>query len=187
MAITEILKNTSNLSDEDISTLLEDMEMVCYSKGERLIDEGQKDLYLYFIEKGLVRSSILRDGKHLTITLAVEGEMSVFSPSLSEVRISKLIVDAIEDCVLWRISRTRMKELFNNSIAFANFGREIVENQLIQYEDYFTEYYSMDKKGQYRLMMKKYPYLLQRVSLGEIASWLNITPQSLSRIRGEID
>lgn len=63
----------------------------------------------------------------------------------------------------------------------------MAENVIFETEIFWSDYYGLDKKEQYKRLMKQYPELLQRVSLGEIASYLDITPQSLSRIRREID
>ena len=61
-----------------------------------------------------------------------------------------------------------------------------MEKTIQEYEHYFIEYYWADKGHQYQMLIKEFPQLLQRVSLKEIASYLNITPQSLSRIRAHL-
>ena len=76
---------------------------------------------------------------------------------------------------------------FSNSVVFANFCRQLLETQMREIEVYWTEYYWMDKKEQYKLMLKRQPEIFQRISLKDIASYLNVTPQSLSRIRTLID
>ena len=86
-----------------------------------------------------------------------------------------------------KISKKHFSKLCRESIVFANFGRELLEHQLSETEIYWTDYYWLDKKKQYQLMIKQQPQLLQRIPLAKIASYLNVTPQSLSRIRATID
>ena len=76
--------------------------------------------------------------------------------------------------------------LFAESVELANWGRRLVEKQLVECERYFTEYYWQDKKTQYLRLLGEYPDLLRRVPLKDLASYLDVTPQSLSRIRSRI-
>lgn len=79
-----------------------------------------------------------------------------------------------------------MEILFEQSVGLANWGRKLAGKALTEYEHYFIDYFFTDKGTQYRNIIKEYPKLLQRVSQKELASYLNITPQSLSRIRANM-
>lgn len=187
MSFKAQIRKTYPLGDKELDILLGCMETVSYRKNETIVEEGKKDYYLYFVEKGLLRSSVLRDGKHITIWLAAEGEVPFCSPKFSETVTSRMTISAIEDCTLRRIQREELGRLAGKSASFSRFYNQLSDTQLLAYESYMTEYYWLNKKEQYLLMMKQYPYLFRRVSQAQIASLLNITPQSLSRIRAHLD
>lgn len=187
MRIKEVLKSQYNLSEKDSDLLISHMELVTYSKKEVIQKANMMDYYIYFVESGLVRSFISRDGREVTLWIISEGETPVSSSKLTKYSISKITVDAVTDCVLWRISRSKLDSLSKESLIFANFVREMAENIISETEIFWADYYGARKKEQYKCLMKQYPELLQRVTLAEVASYLDVTPQSLSRIRREID
>lgn len=187
MRIKEVFKSQYNLSEKDSDLLISHMELVTYSKKEVIQKADTMDYYIYFVESGLIRSFIYRDGREITLWIVPEGGTPISLSRLTKPGISKITIDAITDCILWRVSRSQLGSLSKESLAFANFSREMAENIISEAEIFWADYYGLEKKEQYRRFMKQYPELLQRVSLGEIASYLDITPQSLSRIRRELD
>lgn len=187
MQIKEILESKYNLSQKNSELLISHLEQVTYSKKEIIQKADTMDYYIYFVESGLIRSFISRDGREITLWIVPEGGTPISSSGLTKPGISKITIDAVTDCILWRVSRSQLGSLCGESLAFANFIREMAENIIFETEIFWSDYYGLDKKEQYKRLMQQYPELLQRVSLGEIASYLDITPQSLSRIRREID
>lgn len=185
MGFEERLKTEYYLPDESVSCLMEEMERVSYLKKECVLREGQWDDFVYFVESGSVRRYVRRGDKNVILSFVFEGDMAVAVPGFAGRTVSKCIVETLEDTILLRISRKRLEELFRRSLELANWGRCLVERHLLEHERYFMDYFWADKGTQYRNLIKDYPQLLQRVSLKELASYLNVTPQSLSRIRAE--
>ena len=185
MSFEEILKTVYYLSDDSVACLMGEMERVSYLKKECVLREGQWDDFVYFVESGSVRRYVLRGEKNVILSFVFEGDMAVAVPGFSGRTVSKCIVETLEDSILLRISRERLEGLFRKSLELANWGRCLVERYLLEHELYFMDYFWTDKGTQYRNLIKEYPQLLQRVSLKELASYLDVTPQSLSRIRAE--
>jgi len=79
-----------------------------------------------------------------------------------------------------------MDALFAGNVGLADWGRRMAEEQLRRHEDYFADYAWRDKREQYGLMLRKYPQLMQRIALKDLAAYLFLTPQSLSRIRAGV-
>lgn len=79
-----------------------------------------------------------------------------------------------------------MNGLYASSLGLANLGRRLMEQQLLSTENWLISAGSPKAKERYLTLIKEHPELLQNVPLKHIASYLWITPQSLSRIRGEI-
>lgn len=187
MQIKEVFESKYNLSEENSELLISHMEQVTYEKKGIIQKADTMDYYIYFVESGIIRSFISKDGREITLRIVPEGGTPISSSGLTKPSISKITIDAVTDCVLWRVSRTQLGSLSGASLAFANLTREMAENVIFETEIFWADYYGLEKKEQYKRLMKQYPELLQRVSLGEIASYLDITPQSLSRIRRKID
>lgn len=187
MDILELLKVTYQLSDEDIHLLMPSLERLVIKKKTIVLDEGAKDGYLYLVEKGLVRSFISRDGKESTVFFAFENDIALSSPMLTFVQRAKFSLEAVEDCVLWEISRKELERLFQVSIGLANWGRELTEKFFSYSCFYLSDIYWMSKGEQYRYILVNQPEILKRVPLKDLASWLDVTPQSLSRIRASLE
>ncbi len=90
------------------------------------------------------------------------------------------------DSVAYCISRTALNHLFASSIGLANLGISLMNHQMLLQENWLISSGSPQAKERYFTLIKETPELLQYVPLKHIASYLWITPQSLSRIRAEI-
>lgn len=90
------------------------------------------------------------------------------------------------DSVAYRISHAALNQLFSSSIGLANLGLRLMEHQLLLQENWLISSGSPRAKERYLTLIKETPELLQYVPLKHIASYLWITPQSLSRIRAEL-
>lgn len=186
-SIWTILQKKYSLSNNELNVLIPYFEQFNIKKKAVFLTENQMDHYVYFIEKGIVQSTILREGREFTVFFALEHELALSSPHLTIVAPSHYTLEALEDCVLWRISRTTIHQLFSESIPLANWGRKLVEDQFEVSTTYFSSIYWMSKKQQYHYVLEKSPELVERLSLKNLAAWLDITPQSLSRIRAGLD
>lgn len=173
-----------NLSSQSVDELMSEMEEFFYVKNDVVVSEGEREDYVYFVEVGFVRSFIEREGKEVMFSFSFEGDM-ITSTSGND-SVSELTIVAVEDTTLFRISREQLERLYNKHIDLANWGRKIAEKALRAYDHFFINYYWADKSTQYAAMMKEYPQLIQSASLKDIASFLNVTPQSLSRIRANM-
>lgn len=90
------------------------------------------------------------------------------------------------DSVAYQISGSALDELYSSSIGLANLGRRLMEQQLLTIENWLISAGSPKAKERYLTLIKETPELLQYVPLKHIASYLWVTPQSLSRIRAGI-
>ena len=185
--IKKILRDKYGLFEKDIEILLEKFTKFSVPKREIILQEGQTDHYIYFVEKGIVKSTILREGREFIIFFALENDVPLSSPNLTESRQSLYTLEAVDTCILWRISRKDLTSLFRISYDLSNWGRVILQEWLTASSFYFSSIHWMSKKEQYQYLLEKMPRLVQRLSMKDLSSWLDITPQSLSRIRANID
>lgn len=168
-----------SLSDEAVQSLLDEMEEKTFSKGEFSVCEGDRDPYTWFVETGLVRAFVERDGKDITLWFASDGEMINFVYR----DVAAYNVEMVEDTVVLRMPSQKLEALFETSLELANWGRKLLDYYLCEYENYFINDSWSDAREQYEVLLRTRPELFQKVPLKHIASYLQITPQSLSRIR----
>ncbi len=95
-------------------------------------------------------------------------------------------IELLEPCELYEISTEDLRALYNTDIHIANWGRTFAEQELIKVEERLISRQCRTALERYKELMNNNPDLLQRVQLAHIASYLGITPVSLSRIRSEL-
>ena len=183
---SEILHEKYGLSASESEQLLAQMERLTYRKGEHIVREGERNSSLYLVAQGIWRGHYLRDGVDISLWFASEGDTLFSSWSYVADRPSLTSIEAMSDSTVFRISKQKMETFFAFSIAFANIGRVIFERQFLDMENWMINGGAAQAKQRYLALLEQNPELLQHVPLKHIASYLMITPQSLSRIRAEL-
>lgn len=183
----EAFRKRYDLKADDCVKLLEIMTRVEYSKGDYLVREGEVNTSYYIIAEGIWRGHYLRNGEELSLWFASSGE-SLFS-TLGYVgnKPSQIYIEAMTDSVLYKVSRARLEDFFNSSIQYSIMGRKLWQYEFLVAEERIVSTGVLSQaKERYLDLLEKAPHLLQHVPLKYIASYLFITPQSLSRIRAEL-
>ena len=183
---SEILHEKYGLNASESEQLLAQMERLTYRKGEHIVREGERNSSLYLVAQGIWRGHYLRDGVDISLWFASEGDTLFSSWSYVADRPSLTSIEAMSDSTVFRISKQKMETFFTSSIAFANIGRVIFERQFLDMENWMINGGAAQAKQRYLALLEQNPELLQHVPLKHIASYLMITPQSLSRIRAEL-
>lgn len=183
---SEILHEKYGLSASESEQLLAQMERLTYRKGEHIVQEGERNSSLYLVAQGIWRGYYLRDGVDISLWFASEGDTLFSSWSYVADRPSLTSIEAMSNSTVFRISKQKMETFFASSIAFANIGRIIFERQFLDMESWMVHGGAAQAKQRYLALLEQNPELLQHVPLKHIASYLMITPQSLSRIRAEL-
>ena len=184
---SEILHEKYGLSASESEQLLAQMERLTYRKGEHIVREGERNSSLYLVAQGIWRGHYLRDGVDISLWFASEGDTLFSSRSYVADRPSLTSIEAMSDSTVFRISKQKMETFFASSIAFANIGRIIFERQFLDMENWMINGGAAQAKQRYLALLEQNPELLQHVPLKHIASYLMITPQSLSRIRAGLN
>lgn len=182
----EKFRNRYQLSEADASALLSHMEEVRFKKKEVIVQEGTKNTNLYLIKEGIWRGHYLKDGVDTSIWFASKGEAAFSVWGYVDNSYSQISIEAMSDSIAYCISKTALNELYSTSIGLANLGRRFMEHQLLTTENWLISAGSPRAKERYLTLIKETPELLLHVPLKYIASYLWITPQSLSRIRAGI-
>jgi len=156
------------------------------TRKEVIIEEGQRDADVCFVAEGSVRTYVMREDKCVIFSFSFEGDPATSTLGTQPGGLSRQTIETMEPATLVRIPRARMDELFAGNAELADWGRRMAEEQLRRHEDYFADYAWRGKREQYGRMLREYPQLLQRIALKDLAAYLFLTPQSLSRIRAGV-
>lgn len=166
--------------------LLNEMEIFHFRKGECLVCEGERNSNFYIISKGIWRGHYLNDGVDVSVWFASEGEAVFSTWGYVENASSLVTIEAMSDSELYGISKAKLEMFFSSSAELANLGRHIFEQQFLSIENWLISGGSPRAKERYLTLLEENPELLQYVPLKHIASYLWVTPQSLSRIRARL-
>ncbi|MDP2721302.1 MAG: hypothetical protein A2W85_05340 [Bacteroidetes bacterium GWF2_41_31] len=152
-----------------------------------IVREGSMAQNLYFIETGLLRTYHLLDGKEINTYFACDRQfISIFSSFISQTP-SFEILETIEDSVVYELSYQALTELYKESSKFEKLGRIIAEKNYLCILDRTFTMQTKTAKQKYLDFIKNYDKkIVQRVPQHQIASFLGIAPESLSRVRKEI-
>ncbi len=184
--ITELFSLKHGIEIKDAEELLAVMEEVHYRKGEILMHEGEVCSSFYIIKDGLWRGFYMRDGNDTSLWFAYEGETIFSTSGYISNKPSMVSIEAMTDSTLYKISKNELETFFCSSISRANMGRHIFEKEFLAIEEKLINTGSPQAKERYLKLLEKDPELLKHVPLKHIASYLYVTPQSLSRIRADI-
>lgn len=154
-------------------------------KGTILLKEGQKTKNSFFVLKGCIRTYYYVDGEEKTTAFYTEME-ALTPPCVISKTPSNYYISCIEDCILI-ISNSDMEVEVNNKFPkFETLCRILSEELLAKQRIDFDEFKTSSPEQRYLNLLQKRPDLIQRVSQLQLASYLGITPQSLSRLRARI-
>ncbi len=184
MTYKEKLSKEYALSIEQIERLLDEMTSINFRKGEFVVSEGERNNHLYILKSGVWRNFRLNEGEEMTLWFASLGEFvfPVWGYAYDEP--SKTTIEVEADSEAYMISKKRINELCSESLEMANLFRTVFEHHAFWMENFllfFADHVSAQQR--YLAIMQKSPEILQSVSLKKLASYLFVTPQSLSRIR----
>ncbi len=179
--ITSLIKLSPELEKEIISV----SKSISVQKDTILIKNGERCRNLFFINKGIVRGFYFDNGKEITHWFAQEDDFATSFYSFITNQPSPETIEALEDCELTQISFDDLQKLYLKFPETERVGRIITENYYIDLEERFLNIQFKSAKERYQNLIGKNPNLLQRASLGQIATYLGITQETLSRVRAE--
>lgn len=180
------LSGFPELEKEKIPDLAAMIPVVAPKKGTVLIKEGEIPKECYFVLKGMVRQYSFVDGVERTTEFYTEDNGTVSSDHYTQQTPSESYFVCAEDCLLiagnMEIDQTNYEQ-FPELVAIT---RNMLENDLNQTKKALAKFILSSPRERYLHLLKTRPYLLNRVPLHQIASYLGMTPESLSRIRKRI-
>lgn len=152
-------------------------------KNDFFLKQGQVNSSLFVIESGLVRGYFKKNGKEINTWFGVENELIGSILPLYAKKPSFENVQFLEDTTYYSINIDNLNEIYLQCPEFNAVGRKIAESLCEFLEERIISLHTDNAEERYRSLMSKNPDFAQRINLGHIASFLGITPETLSRIR----
>lgn len=160
-------------------------ERVEFQAGDYIADGNSIMRHLYFLESGTIRTYFYHDGRDISSWFYMENTFFTSWYSFLHQEEDSEAIEVLKDCVVYGISKTALDELYDSFPEFNAFGRKLYEEQVGFLDYYFKAHSFISAKEKYDLLLLVYPDITQRVKLGHIASFLGISQETLSRIRGK--
>lgn len=172
-----------SLSKDQIHELADVLVCKKYKKGERLLDAGDVCKAILFIEKGMTRQFYFKYNKDLTEHIGYEGGAIICLESFLKQEPTQLMVEALEPIVLWEIPKAEMDRLALKDAEIGVFYRKFFEFSLIESQIKADTLRFEPAHERYSKLLQLHPEILKRAPLVYIASLLQMTPETLSRVR----
>jgi CRP-like cAMP-binding protein len=157
-----------------------------YAKGEKILAEGEVCTNIYWIVKGLVRQFYFKNGKELTEYMAAENTICMCIESLFREEPTHLQIMAVEPTVLYLIPKADLEAVAMKSVNIQILYRKILEESLILSQKHADMLRFESAQDRYQKLVRRNPELVLRVPLVYIASYLQMTPETLSRVRNTV-
>jgi CRP-like cAMP-binding protein len=181
----QFIHNYTTLSDADWASVEKYLVRMEIKKETILLQEGKICRYLYFLESGLLRFFIVKNGNDVT-KYFTEIPYCFTSIKSFEAQIPATeSIETLEDTVLWAMAFDSVQAL-QNIPAWNTFTRKLIQEVQTFTDEILEEIQTETAENRYKKMLTDNDPLLQRVPLKHLASYLGIAPQSLSRIRKNV-
>ena len=181
--VTASILRFASFSEEQVSAILSRLKLLHFKKDDCLVKEGQVCQAFYFINQGSFRHYTVQDnGEEATLNLFIKTEWVFEYKSFMTQQPSQTIIRAASDSDVFGLSAWDLHELFKIADIFFRLGR--ILELAIQNQDFQHNRLSPEQK--YELLLTTRPELLHYFPLKHIASYMGMTPETLSRIRKKI-
>ena len=176
-----------SLSSETLSRFAAILEPQKLIRGKNPVQEGEVCRYLYYLTYGLVLQYYRRDGVTITEDIAHESDMMVCVESFFTQQPSTVMLTTLEPSVLFGIPYDGLYELASTSYDVCSLIFAIEQSFLLHAKKWADVIRFGSAKERYLHLMRENPEVVRRAPLHHVASLLQITPETLSRVRNQVN
>ena len=179
----ELARRYSTMTHDELDILESILVSQKYAKGEMILKEGEICRQFLYIDKGLVRQFYFKHGKEVTEHLGQEQTIVMCIESLFKEEPTKLQVEALEPTTVYALPKADLERVAMHNVNIQILYRKILEESLIISQIHADLVRFETAQDRYKKLCKLCPQVVLRAPLVYIASYLQMTPETLSRVR----
>ena len=183
--IKKITEEYSVLSNVTIDEWKENIKVLELKKGTQLVKEEKFTNKLYFIYKGSAKAYHLKDGKLITDWFAFDNQFICAITGYFLKEPSEHCIELTANSIILEFEREKLTELSKKHHDFERLSRKIITKIMLQLQQRVVYLQFATAKERYQFLLQEYPKIELHISLGDIASYIGITQETLSRIRAK--
>jgi CRP-like cAMP-binding protein len=184
--LAKVIKEYSDLDKEELRKMVDHIPVQVFTKGSVLIEQGKIPKQCYFILEGCARKfSVDENGKEVTSDFFTENQ-SIVIFSENNTIVSPYEVECLEDSIMIVGDLEEQDNELEKYPEFESIVMKMIQSNMGELQDSFASFIRMSPEERVKHMMSKRPELFSRVPQHQLASYLGITPESLSRIKGRL-
>ena len=181
--LKKYLSKYVEMSPAGLSVIEPLLEFRNYDKKVKLIDIGEQETYINFVVKGLARKYFFKGKEEVIVQIAKEGDLISSSVSFLSDSPSTYVIDTIEPTIFISLSKQSLNELYLSNPKWQRAGRLIMTDFLIEQENWELDRIKYTTKERFVRFVSSNSELFQRVPQKYLASYLNIQPETFSRLK----
>lgn len=182
----ELARKYSTMTHADLDILESILVPMKFARGERVVDEGDICDSIYYVERGLVREYYFKNKKSVTEYLAPDKTIFMSIESMFREEPSQMICEALEPTIIYALPMQRLEEVALHNVNIQILYRKILEESLIISQRRADLLRFESAKDRYLKLCKLNPQVIMKAPLVYIASYLQMTPETLSRVRSAV-
>ena len=182
----ELARRYSTMAHDELDILESILVPMRFSRGEKIVDQGDVCDSIYYVDRGMVREYYFKNHKEVTEYIAVDGNIFMCIESLFREEPSQLIAESLETSYVYALPKKRLEEVALHNVNIQILYRKILEESLIISQRRADLLRFESAKDRYRKFCKLNPKMIMKAPLVYIASYLQMTPETLRRVRSAV-
>lgn len=179
----ELARKYSTMTHDELDILESILVPMKYAKGETILREGEVCRNILYLAKGLTRQYYFKKGREITEFLCTEGGIVMCIESLFKEEPTRLCIEAIEPTLVFAMPKHRLEQVALHNVNIQILYRKILEESLITSQIHADMVRFETAQERYLRLCKLMPQVVLRAPLVHVASLLQMTPETLSRVR----
>ena len=179
----ELARKYSTMTHEELDALEAVLIPLKFAKGEMILREGEICRNIYYIDRGLIRQFYFKNEKEVTEHLGEDHTIFMCIESLFKEEPTRLQVEALENSIIYALPKADLERVALHNVNIQMLYRKILEESLIISQIHADLIRFESAQSRYKRMCKLAPQVILRAPLTYIANYLQMTPETLSRVR----
>lgn len=186
--LIQFMKKFTDIEEASLRELTKDIPIVAVEKGTVLLEQGDEPRHCIFVLKGCIRQyRVDEQGDELTSDFYTEEQWVTVFYERDQDQVSKFSLSCVEDCILVMGDVNLKAAMFSQHAPLKDMTYRMLEEKIGEIKEDLSGFMSSSPEERVKALKQNRPDLFQRVPQHQLASYLGLTPESLSRIKKRIE